>query len=147
DYFARDSKRGGAWMDNLVRQSKLFGYQPVVVNNLNIPKPQQGRPTLLSFDEVTALFHEFGHAIHGMLSNVEYPLLSGAAVPPDFVEFPSQFNEMWAREPAVLAHFAKHYSTGEPMAKALFDKVLAASTYGQGYATLEYVEAAMLDQS
>ena len=146
DYFARDSKRGGAWMDNLVRQSKLFGYQPVVVNNLNIPKPQQGRPTLLSFDEVTALFHEFGHAIHGMLSNVEYPLLSGTAVPRDFVEFPSQYNEMWAREPAVLAHFAKHYQTGVPMPPELLSKVLTAQKFNQGYATTEYLAAALVDQ-
>ena len=146
DYFARDSKRGGAWMDNLVRQSKLFGYQPVVVNNLNIPKPQPGRPTLLSFDEVTALFHEFGHAIHGMLSSVQYPLLSGTAVPRDFVEFPSQYNEMWAREPEVLANFAKHYQTGAAMPSELLDKVLAAQKFNQGYATTEYLAAALLDQ-
>ena len=146
DYFARDNKRGGAWMDNFVRQSGLFGYKPVVCNNLNIPKPQPGRPALLTFDEVTTLFHEFGHAIHGMLSNVRYPLLSGTSVPRDFVEFPSQYNEMWAREPAVLAHFAKHYQTGEPMPQELLSKVLTAQKFNQGYATTEYLAAAMLDQ-
>ena len=146
DYFARDNKRGGAWMDNFVRQSGLFGYKPVVTNDLNIPKPPPGRPVLLTFDEVTALFHEFGHAIHGMLSNVRYPLLSGTSVPRDFVEFPSQYNEMWAREPAVLAHFAKHYQTGEPMPQELLSKVLAAQRFNQGYATTEYLAAAMLDQ-
>jgi peptidyl-dipeptidase Dcp len=146
DYYARDNKRGGAWMDNFVRQSRLFGYKPVVTNDLNIPKPPQGRPTLLTFDEVVALFHEFGHAIHGMLSNVHYPLLSGTSVPRDFVEFPSQYNEMWAREPAVLANFAKHYQTGAPMPQELLSKVLKAQKFNQGYATTEYLAAAMLDQ-
>ena len=147
DYFARDNKAGGAWMTSYVKQSHLFKLKPVVANHLNIPKPQAGQPALLTFDEVTFLFHEFGHAIHGMLSNVRYPLLSGTAVPPDFVEYPSQFNEMWAREPAVLRHFARHYRTGEPMPQALLDKVLAAQKFGQGYATTEYIAAAMLDQS
>ena len=147
DYFARDSKQGGAWMNNYVRQSKLFQLKPVVVNNLNIPKPQPGQPALLTFDEVTAMFHEFGHAIHGMLSNVRYPLLSGTSVPRDFVEYPSQYNEMWAREPAVLAHYAKHYKSGEPMPAELLRKVLAAQTFNQGYATTEYISAALLDQS
>jgi peptidyl-dipeptidase Dcp len=147
DYFKRDNKQGGAWMENYVNQDALLGEKPVIVNNLNIPKPAAGQPALLTFDEVTTMFHEFGHALHGLLSNCKYPTLSGTAVPPDFVEFPSQFNEMWAREPKVLAHFAKHYKTGEAMPKALFDKVLASETYGQGYATLEYLEAAMLDQS
>jgi len=147
DYFARDNKGGGAWMNSYVNQSQLFNLKPVVANHLNIPKPQAGQPALLTFDEVTGLFHEFGHAIHGMLSNVRYPLLSGTAVPRDFVEYPSQYNEMWAREPAVLAHFARHYKTGEPMPKALLDKVLAAQKFGQGYATTEYVAAAILDQS
>jgi len=146
DYFARDNKRGGAWMDNLVRQSQLFGRKPVITNTLNIPKPQPGRPALLTFDEVTTLFHEFGHAIHGMLSNVRYPLLSGTAVPRDFVEFPSQYNEMWAREPAVLANFAKHYQTGAPMPQELLNKVLTAQKFNQGYATTEYLAAALLDQ-
>jgi peptidyl-dipeptidase Dcp len=147
DYFARDNKQGGAWMNSFVRQSQLFGLKPVVANNLNIPKPQPGQPSLLTFDEVTTLFHEFGHAIHGMLSSVHYPLLSGTAVPRDFVEYPSQYNEMWAREPAVLAHFAKHYQTGEPMPAELLNKVLAAQKFNQGYATTEYIAAAMLDQA
>ena len=146
DYFARDNKQGGAWMSSFVRQSKLFGLKPVVTNNLNIPKPQPGRPALLSFDEVTTMFHEFGHAIHGMLSNVQYPLLSGTNVPRDFVEFPSQYNEMWAREPVVLAHFAKHYQSGAPMPQELLNKVLSAQKFNQGYATTEYLAAAMLDQ-
>lgn len=146
DYFARDNKQGGAWMNSFVRQSRLFGLKPVVSNNLNIPKPQPGRPALLTFDEVTAMFHEFGHAIHGMLSSVHYPLLSGTSVPRDFVEYPSQYNEMWAREPVVLAHFAKHYRTGAPMPRELLDKVLTAQKFNQGYATTEYLAAAMLDQ-
>jgi peptidyl-dipeptidase Dcp len=147
DFFSRDNKQGGAWMDSFVDQSTLLGYKPVIVNNLNIRKPAAGQPVLMTFDEVTTMFHEFGHALHGMLSNVEYPMLSGTQVPHDFVEYPSQYNEMWAREPAVMAHFAKHYQTGEAMPKALFDKVLAAQQFDQGYATTEYIEAAMLDQS
>jgi peptidyl-dipeptidase Dcp len=118
-----------------------------VLNNLNIPQPAAGAPTLLTFEEVTALFHEFGHALHGMLSNVQYPLLSGVSVPRDFVEYPSQFNEMWAREPAVLANFARHYQSGEPMPRALLDKVLAAQEFDPGYRTTEYVAAATIDQS
>jgi peptidyl-dipeptidase Dcp len=147
DYFARDNKQGGAWMNNFVRQSKLFGLKPVVANNTNIPKPQPGQPTLLTFEEVITLFHEFGHAIHGMLSDVQYAMLSGTALPRDFVEYPSQYNEMWAREPAVLAHYARHYQTGEPMPQALLAKVLAAQKFDQGYATTEYLAAALLDQS
>ena len=146
DYFARDNKQGGAWMNSFVRQSRLLGLKPVVANNLNISKPQPGRPALLTFDEVTTLFHEFGHAIHGMLSNVQYPTLSGTAVPRDFVEFPSQYNEMWAREPVVLANFAKHYQTGAPMPQELLSKVLTAQKFNQGYATTEYLAAALLDQ-
>lgn len=146
DYFARDNKDGGAWMNSYVRQSRLFGLKPVVANHLNIPKPQPGQPALLTFDEVTTMFHEFGHAIHGMLSNVQYPSLSGTSVPRDFVEYPSQFNEMWAREPSVLAHFARHYLSGEPMPRELLDKVLAAQQFDQGYATTEYLAAAVIDQ-
>jgi peptidyl-dipeptidase Dcp len=145
DYYARDNKQGGAWMDNLVTQSKLLGRQPVVINNLNILKPAPGAPTLLTFDDIRSLFHEFGHALHGMLSNVTYPLLSGTNVPEDFVEYPSQFNEMWGREPAVVAHFARDYRTGEPMPEALLRQVLAAQTFDQGYLTLEYIEAALSD--
>ncbi|HEY2400231.1 MAG TPA: M3 family metallopeptidase [Steroidobacteraceae bacterium] len=147
DFFARDNKQGGAWMNNFVRQSKLFALKPVVANNTNIPKPQPGQPTLLTFEEVITLFHEFGHAIHGILSNVNYAMLSGTALPRDFVEYPSQYNEMWAREPAVLAHYARHYQTGEPMPQDLLAKVLAAQKFDQGYATTEYLAAALLDQS
>jgi peptidyl-dipeptidase Dcp len=147
DYFARDSKQGGAWMSNFVRQARLLGLKPVVANNLNVPKPQTGQPALLTFEEVTTLFHEFGHALHGMLSNVRYPLLQGTNVPRDFVEFPSQFNEMWARDPRVLANFARHHRTGEPMPEALLAKVLAAQKFDQGYATTEYLAAALIDQA
>ncbi|HEY5019894.1 MAG TPA: M3 family metallopeptidase [Steroidobacteraceae bacterium] len=145
DYYARDNKQGGSWMSSYVSQSKLLGLKPVVVNNLNIPKPAPGAPTLLSFTEVTSMFHEFGHALHGMLSNVEYPLLSGTNVPNDFVEYPSQFNEMWARDPAVVAHFAQHYQSAQPMPRALLDKVVAAQKFNQGYLTSEYIEASLLD--
>jgi peptidyl-dipeptidase Dcp len=145
DYFARDNKQGGAWMNSYVAQSKLMKLRPVVANHLNIPKPQPGQPVLLTFDEVTGMFHEFGHAIHGMLSNVHYPTLSGTAVPRDFVEYPSQYNEMWAREPKVVAHYAHDYRSGAPMPPELLAKVLAAQKFNQGYATLEYVEAAQVD--
>ncbi len=145
DYFARDNKQGGAWMTNYVSQSKLLDQRPVVANHLNIPKPQPGQPVLLTFDEVTGMFHEFGHAIHGMLSNVRYPLLSGTSVPRDFVEYPSQYNEMWAREPKVVAHYANDYRSGAPMPPELLAKVLAAQKFNQGYATLEYLEAAQID--
>ena len=145
DFFARDNKQGGAWMSSYVSQSKLLGQRPVVANHLNIPKPQAGQPVLLTFDEVTGMFHEFGHAIHGMLSDVRYPLLSGTAVPRDFVEYPSQYNEMWAREPRVVAHYANDYRSGAPMPPELLAKVLAAQKFNQGYATLEYLEAAQID--
>jgi peptidyl-dipeptidase Dcp len=147
DYFARDSKQGGAWMSHFVRQARLLNLKPVVVNNLNVPKPQAGQPALLTFEEVTTLFHEFGHALHGILSDVRYPLLAGLNVPRDFVEFPSQFNEMWARDPKVLANFARHYATAEPMPEALLRKVLAAQKFDQGYATTEYLAAALIDQA
>jgi peptidyl-dipeptidase Dcp len=147
DYFARDNKQGGAWMASYVNQSKLLQHKPVVANHLNIPKPQPGQPVLLTFDEVTTMFHEFGHALHGMLSSVRYPKLSGTAVPRDFVEYPSQYNEMWAREPQVVAHYARHYQTGEPMPPELLEKVLAAQKFNQGYATTEYLAAALLDQA
>jgi peptidyl-dipeptidase Dcp len=146
DPYARPSKRGGAWMNSYVSQSRLTGDLPVVANHLNITKPASG-PTLMTWDEVTTMFHEFGHALHGMFSNVEYPYFSGTSVPRDFVEFPSQVNEMWADWPSVLAHYAKHYETGEPMPSALLDKVLATSKFNQGFATTEYLGAAMLDQS
>ncbi|MGP8034737.1 MAG: M3 family metallopeptidase [Steroidobacteraceae bacterium] len=145
DYFARDNKQGGAWMNSYVPQSKLFGRRAVVANHLNIPKPQPGQPVLLTFDEVTGMFHEFGHAIHGMLSDVHYPTLSGTAVPRDFVEYPSQYNEMWAREPKVVEHYAHDYRSGAPMPPELLARVLAAQKFNQGYATLEYIEAAQID--
>lgn len=146
DMYARDSKQGGAWMNSYLDQSALTGYLPVVANHLNIPKPASG-PTLLTWDEVVTMFHEFGHALHGMFSNVKYPYFTGTSVPRDFVEYPSQVNEMWADWPQVLANYAKHYKTGEPMPKALLDKVLASSKFNQGFATTEYLGAAMLDQN
>ena len=147
DFYARASKRGGAWMNAYVPQNAITGTQPVVANHLNIPKPADGQPTLLTFDEVTTMFHEFGHALHGLFSNVKYPQFAGTSVPRDFVEYPSQVNEMWATWPSVLANYAKHYQTGEPIPQALLDKVMAAEQYGQGHATTEYLAAAMLDQA
>ena len=147
DWYARSNKRGGAWMNTFVDQSRLMGTKPVAVNNLNIPKPPAGQPTLLTFDEVTTAFHEFGHALHGLFSNVQYPQFSGTNVPRDFVEYPSQYNEMWATEPRVLANYAKHHQTGAAMPKALMDKVLAARKFNQGYVTTEYLAAALLDQA
>ena len=147
DYFARDNKQGGAWMNEYISQSRLLGLKPVVVNNLNLPKPPEGQPVLMSFDDVTGMFHEFGHAIHGMFSSVQYPLFAGTATPPDFVEYPSQYNEMWSHDPQVLANYAKHYQTGAPMPKELLDKVLAARKFNEGFTTGEYLAAAILDQS
>jgi peptidyl-dipeptidase Dcp len=147
DFYARESKQGGAWMNEFVGQSRLERTQAVVIINLNVAKPAEGQPALLTFDEATGMFHEFGHALHGMLSSVNYPLLHGTVTPRDFVEYPSQFNEMWAREPAVLAHYARHFKTGQPMPPDLLEKVLAAQKFDQGYATTEYLAAAMLDQS
>jgi peptidyl-dipeptidase Dcp len=147
DYFARDNKQGGAWMNEYISQSKLLGLKPVVVNNLNLPKPPEGQPVLMSFDDVTGMFHEFGHAIHGMFSNVQYPLFAGTATPPDFVEYPSQYNEMWSHDPKVLANYAKHYQTGAPMPKELLDKVLAARKFNEGFTTGEYLAAAILDMN
>jgi peptidyl-dipeptidase Dcp len=146
DYFARDNKRGGAWSNGYVDQSRLLEFKPVIVNNLNISKPSPGQPALLTFDEVRTMFHEFGHALHALLSDVYYPSLAGTNVPRDFVEFPSQYNEMWAREPIVLANYAKHYKTGAPMPQAMLDKVLESEKFGQGYRTTEYIAAALLDQ-
>ena len=147
DYYARSNKQGGAWMDNFVDQSHLLGLLPVIVNNLNVPKPQPGEPVLLSFDDVRGMFHEFGHALHGMLSDVQYRSLSGTNTPNDFVEYPSQFNEMWAREPAVLAHYAHHYKTGAPIPDALFRKIIAAQNFNQGYAYMERLEASTIDMA
>lgn len=147
DPYARASKRGGAWMNSYVDQSFLSGFKPVVANHLNIPKPSEGKPTLMTWDEVTTAFHEFGHALHGMFSNVKYPYFSGTSVPRDFVEYPSQVNEMWADWPSILGNYAKHYQTGAAMPKELLDKVLATSKFNQGFATTEYLGAAMLDQN
>ncbi|MCD7098749.1 M3 family metallopeptidase [Stenotrophomonas sp. MMGLT7] len=147
DPYARDSKRGGAWMNSYVSQSGLTGDKPVVANHLNVPKPPAGQPTLLTWDEVTTAFHEFGHALHGMFSNVKYPYFSGTSVPRDFVEFPSQVNEMWADWPSILKNYAKHYQTGAAMPQELLDKVVAAAKFNQGFATTEYLGAAMLDQN
>lgn len=147
DWYARSNKRGGAWMNSFVDQSRLFGYRPVVTNNLNIPKPPAGQPTLLTWDEVRTAFHEFGHALHGLFSDVQYPQFSGTHVPRDFVEYPSQYNEMWATDPRVLANYAKHYQSGAAMPQELMDKVLAAQKFNQGFATTEYLAAAILDQT
>jgi peptidyl-dipeptidase Dcp len=146
DYYARPNKQGGAWENEYVTQSKLLGRHPVIANHLNIPKPPAGQPTLLTFDEVTTAFHEFGHALHSMFSNVEYPTFGGANTARDFVEYPSQLNEMWATWPEVLANYAKHYQTGAPMPKELLDKVMAAKKFNMGYITTEYTAAAILDQ-
>jgi len=145
DYFKRDNKNGGAWMDNLVTQSKLLGMLPVVFNIANLPKPAPGEPALISFTDVTTMFHEFGHALNGMFANTEYPSLSGAATARDFVEFPSQFNEHWALYPAVFSHYAKHYKTGAPMPAELFAKIRKAATFNQGYMLTELLAAAELD--
>ncbi|HEY0975059.1 MAG TPA: M3 family metallopeptidase [Solimonas sp.] len=147
DFYTRPSKRGGAWANSLVRPSGLLGGRPVVVNNLNVPKPPDGQPTLLTMDEVNTMFHEFGHALHALFSDVRYPSFAGTAVPRDFVEYPSQVHEMWALEPTVLANYARHYQTGEPMPQALVDKVKAAETFNQGFATTEYLAATWLDQA
>jgi len=147
DYYARPSKRGGAWMNEYVHQSDLLGTKAVVANHLNIPKPEAGQPTLLTYDEVRTAFHEFGHALHGMFSHVKYPRFSGTQVPRDFVEYPSQVNEMWASWPEVLKNYAKHYKTGEPMPPQLLDKVLAAEKFNQGFKTTEYLAATLLDQA
>jgi peptidyl-dipeptidase Dcp len=145
DYFKRDNKGGGAWMDNFVDQSGLYGTKPVVYNVANFTKPAPGQPALLTYSDVTTMFHEFGHALHGMFSNAQYPTVSGTNVPRDFVEFPSQFNEHWAMEPTVFAHYARHYQTGAPMPQALVEKIKRARTFNQGFATTEYVAAALLD--
>ncbi len=128
-HVCRPSKRGGAWANAYVSQSGLLGDLPVIANHLNIPKPAEGKPTLLTWDEVTTAFHEFGHALHGMFSNVRYPSQAGTAVPRDFVEFPSQVNEMWAAWPSVLANYARHYQTGAAMPQALLDKLMAGKKF------------------
>ncbi len=147
DPYARPSKRGGAWMNAYVSQSLLMENKPVVANHLNITKPTSAdEPTLMTFDEVTTMFHEFGHALHGMFSNVKYPEFSGTSVPRDFVEYPSQVNEMWSTWPTILENYAVHYETGEPMPQELLEKVLETRKFNQGYSTTEYLAASLLDQ-
>jgi peptidyl-dipeptidase Dcp len=145
DYFRRDNKDGGAWMGSFVRQSKLLGTLPVVYNVANLPKPTAGEPALISFTDVTTMFHEFGHALNGMFANTEYPSMSGTATARDFVEFPSQFNEHWALYPAVFSHYAKHYKTGAAMPADLVAKIKKAENFNQGYKLTELVAAAELD--
>ena len=145
DFYTRDSKRGGAWMNSLVVQNSLFNQLPVVVNNLNIAKPPAGKPTLLTFDQITTLFHEFGHTLHGLLSQVKYPRVSGTSVQRDFVEFPSQVNEMWILWPEVVENYARHFETGEKLPQEWIDNLNAASTFNEGHATTSYLAAAILD--
>ncbi len=147
DYFKRDNKGGGAWMDNFVGQSKLMDTKPVIYNVCNFTKPAEGQPALLSFDDVITIFHEFGHALHGMFADQQYPTLSGTNTARDFVEFPSQFNEHWATNPKVFANYAKNYKTGEPMPEALVDKMKKARMFNKGYDMTELVAAAMLDMN
>jgi peptidyl-dipeptidase Dcp len=146
DLYARSNKQGGAWMNEFISQSKLMGTTSVVTNNLNVPKPPAGEPTLLTIDETKTLFHEFGHALHGLFSDVTYPRFSGTNVPRDFVEYPSQVNEMWMIWPEVLSNYAKHHKTGEPMPRDLLDRVMAAKKFNQGFVTTEYLAASLLDQ-
>jgi peptidyl-dipeptidase Dcp len=145
DYFKRDNKNGGAWMSVFVGQSKLMGTLPVVYNVANFTKPAAGEPALISFTDVTTMFHEFGHALHGMFADTEYPSLSGTEVPRDFVEFPSQFNEHWASYPTIFKNYAKNYKTGEPMPAELAAKIKKAAKFNQGYALTELLAAAELD--
>ena len=145
DYYTRETKRGGAWMNSLVEQSGLLDTRPVVINNLNISKPPAGEPTLLTLDELRTTFHEFGHALHGLFSAVTYPRFSGTSVPRDFVEYPSQVNEMWIMWPEVLANYARHHATGEALPQEVVDKLDAAQLWGEGFGTTEYLGAALLD--
>jgi peptidyl-dipeptidase Dcp len=147
DYFAREGKRGGAWMSNFVDQTFLFDTAPVVFNVLNLPRPAAGEPSLLTLDEVRTLFHEFGHALHGLFSRVTYPRLSGTDVPRDFVEYPSQVNEMWILWPDVLENYARHVVTGEPLPAATVAAIRAAELWGEGFGTTEYLAATLLDQA
>mgnify|MGYP000049352536 CR=1 FL=1 len=147
DLYTRDSKRGGAWMNPLISQNSLLNQPVTVVNNLNVPKPAAGEPTLLTYDEVNTFFHEFGHALHGLFARVTYPKFAGTNVFRDFVEFPSQVNEMWMLWPEILANYAVHYQTGEPMPAAFVEKIQASSAFNEGFKTSEYLAAAMLDQA
>jgi peptidyl-dipeptidase Dcp len=145
DYFKRPNKNGGAWMDNLVQQSKLLGMKPVIYNICNFAKPAAGQPALISYSDVTTMFHEFGHGVHGLFASQQYPSLSGTATARDFVEFPSQFNEHWASYPQVFNNYARHYKTGEAMPQVLLDKIKKAATFNEGYALTEILAAADLD--
>ena len=147
DLYTRDTKRGGAWMNSIVLQSQVRGTDPVVVNNLNVPKPSAGSPTLLTLDEVTTLFHEFGHALHGLFATVTYPHFAGTNVFRDFVEFPSQVNEMWIYWPEILASYARHLHTDEPLPQEVVEKLHASEAFNQGFATSEYLAASWLDQA
>ena len=147
DFYTRDSKRGGAWMNSFVTQSAMFGTKPVIVNNLNINQPPKGEPTLLTLDELRTLFHEFGHALHGLFSNVTYPRFSGTSVPRDFVEYPSQVNEVWILWPEVLENYAKHHRSDVPMPREYVEKLQAAATFNEGFATTEYLAASLLDMA
>ncbi len=147
DFYARPNKRGGAWANAYVPQNGLRGNRPVIANHQNVAKPPEGQPTLMTYDEVETMFHEFGHALHGMFSQTKYPRFAGTSVPRDFVEFPSQVNEMWATWPSVLKNYAKHHQTGEPIPTALLAKVEAASRFNQGHATTELVAANLIDQA
>ena len=147
DPYARSNKNGGAWANSYSSQSHLLGTSSVIGNHLNIPQPPAGQPTLLTHDEVKTAFHEFGHALHGMFSNVKYPRFSGTSVPRDFVEFPSQVNEMWATWPEILQNYAKHYQTGAPLPAELLAKVQAAAKFNEGFKTTEYLAATLLDQA
>jgi len=145
DVFKRNSKRGGAWMSSWVTQSHLLDSKPVIVNVLNNPRPAEGEPALISFDNVTTVFHEMGHGVHGLFSDVTYPSVAGTATPRDFVEFPSTFEEDWCIQPAILSNYARHYETGEPIPDALLQKLIRARQFNQGFETLEYMAAALLD--
>ncbi|MGV8852650.1 MAG: M3 family metallopeptidase [Rhodoglobus sp.] len=147
DLYTRDSKRGGAWMNSLISQSDLLGHPVIVTNNLNVPKPAAGETTLLTYDEVNTLFHEFGHALHGLFARVTYPKFSGTNTYRDFVEFPSQVNEMWMLWPEVLDNYAKHHETGEPMPHEIVERIHASAAFNEGFLTSEYLAAALIDQA
>jgi len=147
DFYARGNKRGGAWMNSYQLESELLGGHPVIGMHLNVPQPPEGEPTLLTWDETTTMFHEFGHVVHGLFSDVEYPTFAGTSVPRDFVEYPSQVYEMWASWPEVLANYAKHHETGEQIPQELLDKVIEAQKFNEGFATTEYLAAAIIDQA
>ncbi len=145
DYYKRPNKRGGAWMNSMVGQSRLMGTKPVIYNVCNFTKPAPGQPALITYSEMTTMFHEFGHALHGLFADQQYPILSGTNTARDFVEFPSQLNENWAMDPKIISYFARHYQTGERMTQTLIDKIKKAATFNQGYAFTEVLAAHNLD--